>query len=261
VLPSESIRIADPVESIRSSISRIKGKSIDFFVVLTQQGLDEDMRLAEALPGLNLILGGNNQDSLGNPAMTGKTAIFSSEDKGKRITKITINWSKSSVISHEVIEMDKSIGDDPGVRAMIETYNARVVHLFKLDKHDDENLRAEACSGCHAREYDKWRRTDHASAYESLVSVNREFDPDCLKCHTTRFDAPGGFSMRDQQKGLRHVQCEACHGSAGEHAAHPLQTKLVGKITQSACAGCHTREQSPAFSDTYGEYRERVKCR
>ncbi len=259
--PSPSIHFADPVTSIQALIPAVKRKRVDILIALTQEGLEDDLRLANAIPSLALVLGKSSGDLPGLRKTMGKTGIFSAEEKGKRLGRIAIDPITSRVVTHDMVEIDRGLGDDPEVTTLIDAYNTMVVSLFRLNATGDTNLRADACAGCHEREYARWQRTDHARAYLSLLSMNREFDPECLRCHTTRFEVPGGFSMRDQPAQLRHVQCEACHGPAGEHASNPPQTKLPGAIPQSTCTGCHTIEQAPTFREEYAQYLERVKCR
>ena len=254
-----SVFAADPVASIRRVVGSIKGKA-DFLVALTEQEFAEDRGLAQAFPSLNLILRGKGSDFPREPIVEGKTHIFEIGNRGQRIGKITIDWGHPGIPGWEVAEMDKDIGEDPGIRAMIGAYNGEVVRLFSLRRQGTAPLKAQACSKCHEHEYAQWQRTAHAKAYASLVQVSREFDPECLRCHTTMFHEPGGFSMGDQQTGLRHVQCDACHGQASEHMEHPQQEKPV-RPDVSVCAKCHTNEQSPAFAERYREYFETVKCR
>ncbi len=257
---AEPIHVADPVESIRRAMSAIKGK-VDFLIVLTQQDMARDRHLAEALPSLDLILRGRSGDIPNLPVQVGKTTIFEIGNRGQRVGRIVIDRSRHDKPGWEVAEMGEKIGDDPGVRAMIEAYNSQVVRLFSLRGQAFEPLKAEACSKCHEREYAHWQETAHAKAYASLAHANREFDPGCLKCHTTRFNEPGGFSMRDQPAGLRNVQCEACHGDSSAHVDHPEKKKPVRQTEVSTCVKCHTTEQSPDFAKRYHEYYEQARCR
>jgi hypothetical protein len=92
----------------------------------------------------------------------------------------------------------------------------------------------------------KWKTTDHARAYETLVKKSKQFDPKCLACHTVRFEQPGGFNMKQQQMELVNVQCESCHGYANEHLSDmkPIPTQ---KPTLALCLKCHTSDRCPNF--------------
>lgn len=259
VPPSSSVHAADPVESVRRAMSGIKGKA-DFYIALTQQELPGDKRLAEAVQDLDLILRRATRDGPQPPMKIAKTSIFEIGERGQSLGRIVVGSDKS-LPKWEVTEMDEKVGDDPQIRAMIENYNEQIVRLFTPRRRSEvQPLRAQLCSRCHEREYGLWQETGHAKSYESLVQVKREFDPECLRCHTTMFNVPGGFSMRDQPAELRHVQCDACHGQMSKHVSHPREEKPVRRPEVTVCATCHTREHSPGFSETYLEYLQRVEC-
>ncbi len=259
VAGNASVSAADPVESLRRVIGGVKGKA-DFFVALTQQEPAEDKRVAEVFPEIDLILRGKGSDFPREPILMGKRAIFEIGSRGQRIGTIAVDRGETGIPGWKVTEMDKEIGEDPKVRTMIGAYNSDIVRLFSLGRQGTGPLKAQACATCHAHEYAQWQKTAHAKAYASLAQVNREFDPECLRCHTTRFSAPGGFSMEEQQAGLRNVQCDVCHGDTSGHMAHPKQKRPV-TTDLSICAGCHTSEHSPAFAQKQREYFDTVKHR
>ncbi|MCS7047001.1 MAG: hypothetical protein NZO58_11650 [Gemmataceae bacterium] len=90
---------------------------------------------------------------------------------------------------------------------------------------------SEACASCHQHAYDIWEKSKHAHAYDTLVEATkpalRQFDGECLLCHTTGFPYETGFNdpqVRRQprlQKKLLHVGCESCHGPGSAHANNP----------------------------------------
>jgi hypothetical protein len=135
------------------------------------------------------------------------------------------------------------------------------------------------CRKCHVKEYRSWQETQMAKTFETLKpGVRAEakkaagLDPDkdytadaqCLKCHTTGYGKPGGFTSFEETPDLVGVGCEMCHGPGGTYLQDgymTLQNKeykkadlvavgLVGEITQAQCEGCHNSE-SPFVGDDY----------
>jgi hypothetical protein len=100
------------------------------------------------------------------------------------------------------------------------------------------------CAACHDREHAIWRRSAHAHAFETLVKASQDFNPRCVGCHTIGFGAPNGFVDARSTPGLVNVGCESCHGPSGRH---PEGGAPYGKTDVSACAVCHTSENSPDF--------------
>ena len=82
---------------------------------------------------------------------------------------------------------------------------------------------AESCRGCHPKTFAKWSSTKHARAYEPLTNPkrNREFDAECISCHTTGFGYTSGFVSAEKTPFLKGNQCENCHGPGSLHNAEP----------------------------------------
>jgi Cytochrome c554 and c-prime len=101
------------------------------------------------------------------------------------------------------------------------------------------------CKTCHRDAYDVWENTKHHLGTDTLEDVakkhpplGRQFDPECMKCHTTGFEHPGGYDypvaklndwvpgerpvlqpgvLDAHNKKLRGVGCESCHGPGSVH--------------------------------------------
>ncbi|MBL4634239.1 MAG: hypothetical protein JKY56_10215 [Kofleriaceae bacterium] len=112
----------------------------------------------------------------------------------------------------------------------------------------------EECENCHSDAVDFWQTTNHSKAWATLEKVGKQFDFDCIGCHTTGFDKPGGSNIGFNE-GLRNIQCEQCHGPGSIHAEADLKDKaatIVRVPESSVCLGCHTEEHSDTFEfDAY----------
>lgn len=108
----------------------------------------------------------------------------------------------------------------------------------------------EACSDCHSDAVDFWKTTRHAHAWETLVERGQEFDYDCIGCHVTGWDKPGGSNLANNDM-LRDVQCETCHGPGSIHVAKGGEERppaITRMPDDKLCATqCHTKEHSDTF--------------
>jgi hypothetical protein len=107
-----------------------------------------------------------------------------------------------------------------------------------------------ACLSCHLQQHQRWQKTEHARAYQTLVKDNKSSDFTCLPCHSTGFEAatdPGSI--------LENVQCEACHGP---RQGHPESEKKFLPVSEKQCLVCHNPAKSPKYN--HATYLERVRC-
>ncbi len=99
------------------------------------------------------------------------------------------------------------------------------------------------CASCHKAAAAFWKKTLHAHGYETLRIVGREVDLDCVSCHVTGYDAPGGSTLTHVDP-LGGVQCEACHGPGSKHAAEPVDDTTLNEHPSGAqCLNCHRPPQ------------------
>jgi hypothetical protein len=110
----------------------------------------------------------------------------------------------------------------------------------------------EECSNCHAEATEFWQKTKHHEAWETTVAVNRQFDYECIGCHVTGWDEPGGATLARNEH-LRDVQCEVCHGPGSLHVEADGQDQprtITRTPSESLCKGCHNEEHSDTFDFT-----------
>jgi hypothetical protein len=107
---------------------------------------------------------------------------------------------------------------------------------------------SEACKRCHAPQFAHWEESPHARAFETLVKVAQDFNPQCVACHATGYKK-GGFRNVRSTPGFAGVGCESCHGAASEHAAGPKSPPPArGRTASGGCESCHDKSQDPDFN-------------
>ncbi len=84
---------------------------------------------------------------------------------------------------------------------------------------------SKRCGECHEKAYEIWEKSKHSHAYQTLVDAKRpslrQYDPECIVCHTVGFGYQGGFKDAVATKHLMNVGCESCHGPGSLHASDP----------------------------------------
>lgn len=157
--------------------------------------------------------------------------------------------ARGSFFQYRLVEVRDTLGSEQTVHALMDGYYQRVNEhnrdVFK-DKlplpaptGQSHYVGVEVCSTCHKSEREFWNLTQHSAAYATLSSAHKEFNLDCVSCHVTGYDRPGGSTVVHVEK-LSNVQCEVCHGPGSRHVETPLDDKLIAMPEQSLCAAqCH----------------------
>ncbi len=157
---------------------------------------------------------------------------------------------EGSYFTYALVEVRDKLGQDPAVQGDILAYYKRVNENNKVAFKDRvpaapaegqaSYIGLEQCSSCHAEERAVWDKTDHAKAYRSVEQKFVEFNLDCVGCHVTGYDRPGGSTVTHVSE-LKNVQCETCHGPGSLHAKDPTKKGLVNvKPDPKSCVSeCH----------------------
>jgi hypothetical protein len=162
------------------------------------------------------------------------------------------------------VPLEASLPESPAVRAIEAAYDRDVgqLNLAWAREHGQDceaptperpgYVGSAACAGCHPAATVAFRAMKHARAYAALVDQGKQHHLDCVTCHVTGWQRPGGVCRIDKTEGRAEVGCEACHGPGSRHALAPTKQTIQRAATPATCTGCHDHENSPSFAfDAY----------
>jgi hypothetical protein len=146
-------------------------------------------------------------------------------------------------------EIREKLGEDDAIKSQMNAYYKKVNDSNKLEFADRKPKPApkgepfyvgiDSCTNCHEEPRKVWDQTKHAHAYATLSTQFKEFNLDCVSCHVTGYDRPGGSTVTHVDD-LKDVQCEVCHGPGSLHAAKPEKVHMpVAKPGPDVCLTCH----------------------
>jgi predicted CXXCH cytochrome family protein len=253
--------VTDPLKAAEAIVKELTGK-VDYLIALTHQGTNRDWVIARRVKGIDLVVGGHDKQKTKEPNVADPTLIVQAGEKGQYLGLMEVSMDGTKTAKNTLVPLGEEIASDASIKAMISSYNDKVAEIYgpgdSKPAASTVSLRLTACEPCHSEMVKKWKTTDHAKAYDTLVKKSKNFDPKCLACHTTRFEQPEGFSMKQQQMELVNIQCESCHGFAKEHLSDmkPIPTKKPGI---ALCIKCHTADRCPNFERDAAKVMEKIK--
>lgn len=165
----------------------------------------------------------------------------------------SLDWkpapTKGSFFRYSLKEIRESLGKDPTIDLdMLAYYKAvdehnRVAMAGRLPPPvrpgEASYVGIDACTDCHAAPRAVWNATAHAHAYATISSQFKEYNLECVSCHVTGYERPGGSTVTHVDK-LHDVQCEVCHGPGSKHVLNPSdRTAIVAHPPAETCLQCH----------------------
>jgi hypothetical protein len=281
----EGLTVQDPIESVREVIKQIK-KQAPTIVVLSQLSADDDVKLAEENPEINLILAdaslqvllqklqppqpGEDREWLviGNTYIIQPVPVQDTGGKSLAVINAVLQGSSMEDFAFERKRIPNTLPEDEQMKDKVKQitdditnnplvrreFMRRFIGRIPETIAGDGYLGAEACAKCHQPQYDQWKTTDHAKAFQTLVDKQQDAIDNCLKCHTTGFGWESGFDDITKTPNLANAQCETCHGPGKLHAASPHKPNLIRRVTDKVtdkwvCQQCHNVEATPPVAD------------
>ncbi len=272
----EGLVADEPAEALARLLPTLAGERVIVLADLDEAGCE---RLARAVPGLALVVGGAVKQPSQRPLAVGPARVVYAANEGK-----TIGWWRWGAADCGFELIGDRIPDQPQVRALIRKYQE---NLGAMDLAVDERIGGlttlpsattatsgtaaaatrryvgdAACTACHATAAKVHAASRHAHALASLSAKGYQNDPDCLRCHVTGLGLPDGYQRRGPPRPhTALVSCESCHGRgsvhASERAAGRAASGSLDPITPATCVRCHDGENSPKF--VYDLYWNKIR--
>jgi hypothetical protein len=155
-----------------------------------------------------------------------------------------------SYFLYDLVQVKEGWGQEPKVSARLSAYYQRVNEHNRVAFADrappppspgePSFVGIDTCTNCHMEERVFWNSTGHAHAYATLETAHKEFNLDCVSCHVSGYELPGGSTVT-HVAALKSVQCEVCHGPGSLHVANPTKDGTIKAMpSRSLCASaCH----------------------
>lgn len=248
--------IALASEKLNSLLSEVQAQS-DFIVGLSHSPIEVNRELAERYPSFSAILSPHQ----GETEKVDNVLLAYCSAKGKTLGALMLT---DSAVDIQHIALTEQVSDDPDIRRLLDDFYHQVAtdHQLQIVSHrlfssepfeqDERNsyIGSQACQECHQKEFSQWSHSSHATAFNTLRTIGREYYPECITCHVTGSGYESGYQIGNTERAhLVDVSCETCHGPGKQHVYTPLKENIRGQVPEKVCLECHTPEHSPGFDE------------
>jgi len=252
-------------QALKEAVNSLNAAKSQLNVLIYQGSAEEAAALAKDWPQFPIILCRSEESEL--PSMPekiggGKTLLIKVGDKGRHVGVLGIFRKNGGFDFHyQLVPLDEyyitpgteaEVHQKNKVLALLERYtqtlrdsktvnNKTFLEDFPKVSHraqvaepnlDLSYVGSDTCKACHAAEFAVWAKSQHANAYNTLARVAkrpslRNYDPECIVCHTVGFEYQTGYVDEKKTPELKNVGCENCHGPGSGHAANPKAGNLL----------------------------------
>lgn len=240
-------------------------KDSDVLVVLDQSNtINEEwlQRNGERMGAPDIVISGIAKSGLLQPQVIGKTYIMPCSMQAKHVGVVNIEYlaGQDLKITCNKINLDESVPEDPDVakrvaevmlkskQALVGSQPATISNVVSSPTTaatpSKPYYSPQLCKTCHAKEYEDWSHSKHASAIQTLVEADRTI-PECLTCHSEMYRTVQRVTVPSNKVG--GVECASCHSVALPHGMERSNAPVKTKVDTQVCMGCHNKEWSPNF--------------
>jgi 2',3'-cyclic-nucleotide 2'-phosphodiesterase (5'-nucleotidase family) len=109
-------------EELPHHIQTLREEGVDLIIVLSHLGYPQELKFAEEVNGIDLLLSGHTHNRIYEPALVNGTIIMQSGCHGSFIGRldITVERQKIQQFRHRLISIDDSLAPDPTVDAIVQ---------------------------------------------------------------------------------------------------------------------------------------------
>jgi 5'-nucleotidase len=135
-----AVKFPDPVESARDVVKQLREiEKVDVVIALSHGGLEkdkdgkfrtgEDVHLPEAVPGIDVVIGGHSHTELPEPIIVnGRTPVVQTGKEGKNVGElvISVDGTRLTVDSYRLYPIDDSVTGDGAITDEIDKLKSGV---------------------------------------------------------------------------------------------------------------------------------------
>ncbi len=280
-----NLKTLEPERLLNEAVPLLKSRA-NYLVLLAQTTRKEAFELGDKYPDFDLVIcsdGGAEPPAQAEEINKGGTKLIVVGEKGMYAVVLGMFDGPQS-LRYQRVTLDSRFPASPEMAALMSAYQGQLKDLGlsglgirplrnPLKVSNGDYVGSDACENCHEESYHVWKKSPHSRAFATLKNVNppRNFDPECISCHTVGwhptqfFPYQSGYLSEKETPKLLNVGCEDCHGPGQFHVqaeirGTPAERTAFRKVVaiskeemanpnsqRQNCWSCHDLDNSPEF--------------
>jgi len=134
--PGPNVIFQDEIDSLAADVAALEAEGVDIIIALTHVGLPRDREIAEAVEGIDVIVGGHSHTLMSNteegalpyPTMVGDVPVVQAYAYSKYVGHLTVTFDDDGTVTDatgDTILLDASVAEDPEIVAGSPNWPAR----------------------------------------------------------------------------------------------------------------------------------------
>jgi 5'-nucleotidase/UDP-sugar diphosphatase len=141
----EGADVSDPFIASQKAVNHLKNKNVDIIIGITHLNIAEDVKIAEKISGINLILGGHEHENYYYQRGKKFTTIAKADANAKTVYVHHITYNKSNqktIIKSDLVLIDSTFALDPEIDALVKAWTTKAFDYFqkKFDGDPQEEI-------------------------------------------------------------------------------------------------------------------------
>ncbi|WP_424984393.1 bifunctional metallophosphatase/5'-nucleotidase [Microbulbifer sp. S227A] len=128
--PGDAVIFQDEIDSLTADVAMLQADGVNKIIALTHVGVNKDMEIAGAVPGLDAVVGGHSHTEFSNtrdgamayPTMVGDVPVVQAYAYSKYVGHLVLTFDDEGNVTAatgDTILLDASVGEDPAIVARV----------------------------------------------------------------------------------------------------------------------------------------------
>ncbi|MDZ8189624.1 MAG: bifunctional metallophosphatase/5'-nucleotidase [Nostoc sp. ChiSLP02] len=142
---SKYVSYTDPIATARQQVSKLKGK-VDIIVALTHLSIEDDRKLAENVPEIDIVLGGHEHENIQQWRGRDFTPIFKADANARTVYVHQLSYDtieRSLAINSRLIPITDKIPEEPKTAKIVHEWVEKSYQAFRANGFEPNQKIAE----------------------------------------------------------------------------------------------------------------------